>query len=190
MQRKILLDTNSYLRLGLPFHPLVMAEIPGEQGGLICILPNLKKEIARGVRLRNDFAWALEHDTRENRDRCIMRFSASQRAEIQRTFDFALSYAQRTQNGASYIDIHCLAVGFTLGIPVVTDDGDMMRLAADFDIHVLSTIELLKIMVDAGFCAMEKVRSTIRYWIYVSDLPRNYRSDYRRVFGEEPPDSA
>jgi hypothetical protein len=190
MIRKILLDTNAYLRLAEVFHPLMLSQIPGERGGELWILPELYRELKKNPRLRHSFSWAFAPEFVENRKQCRWHLAPDVRSQIESTYQFAMRYSQQIQNSASPFDIRCLAYGSVLDSPVVTDDAEMRLLAEELEISSETSIELLKVMLDAGFCSIEKVRSTVRYWITVDDLPGQYRKDYRRCFSESPPDSA
>ena len=68
-------------------------------------------------------------------------------------------------------------------MPVVTDDQDMMDLAALFDAQVLSTLEILKMMFDAEHVGMKTVNGLVDYWRYMSDRPANMEKDCARLFG-------
>jgi hypothetical protein len=87
----------------------------------------------------------------------------------------------------SRVDVTILAHAYVLGVPVVTDDGDMLSLAQDFDITTFRTLDLLKLMFDCDHIDMPKVREIVTYLTYVNDKPREYRRDYKKLFGEEPP---
>lgn len=189
-EKKILLDTNAYLRLAVHFHPLLRSLIPGENGGELWILAELYQELQRNPSLRNQFQWTFEPEFVENRKSCRWRLSEPVRREIQSTFDFSFRYSQTIENSASPFDIQCLAYGLVLGIRVVTDDQEMLRLARDLEIGALSTLELAKIMVESGYCDMEKIRSLVRYWIAEDDLPGQYRSTFKRLFNEAAPSTA
>ncbi len=190
MQRKILLDTNAYLRLGMVLAPLLSREIPGEDGGVLWILPGLYKELQRNPRLRHEFDWAFTPESVENRKKCRWRLRAETKNRINTTYDFAIRLSQRLDNGASPFDITCLAYGIELGAPIVTDDVEMRELAEQLDAPTMTTLQLMKRMLVGGVIPMESVRSTVRYWIAVDDMPANYRADYRSLFGEEPPATA
>jgi hypothetical protein len=190
MAGRILLDTNAYLRLAVLFHPLVMTTVPGEGGGTLYILPDLAYELGNSPRLQNQFAWALEPEMIENRKSCRWRLSPAQRSEIESVERFATRLSQEIANGASPVDIRCLAYGVVLQMPVVTDDGDMIGLAEQIDARTIRTVELLGIMLRTGFCDMDKVRNVVRYWIAVDDLPARYYDTFRSEFGEDPPISA
>lgn len=190
MQRKILLDTNAYLRLGMVLSPLLMKEIPGDDGGVLWILPDLCKELQRSPRLRHEFDWACTPESVEDRKRCRWRLPTEAKDRINKTYTFAARLSQRTGNGASPFDMKCLAYGIELGCPVVTDDVEMRELAEQLDAVTMTTLQLMKRMLDSGVISMEQVRSTVRYWIAVDDIPANYHADYRALFAEEPPATA
>ena len=187
MSRKILIDTNTYLRLAVVMDPLVLSEIPGEDGGELWILPDLYKELKRSPRLSHDFSWMSYPEMVENRKSCRWHLDSDTRSQIESAYQFALRLSQETQNGASPFDIRCLAYGYVLEILVVTDDRDMRLLADELEVSHTNTLGLLKRMLDADACDMSKIRSIVQYWIAVDDLPANYRSDFKRHFGENPP---
>lgn len=187
MSRKILIDTNTYLRLAVVMDPLVLSEIPGEDGGELWILPDLYKELKRSPRLSHEFSWTANPEMVDNRKRCRWHIDSDTKGQIDSAYQFALRLSQETQNGASPFDIRCLAYGYVLELLVVTDDGDMRLLADELEVAHTNTLGLLKRMLDAGACDMSKIRSIVQYWIAVDDLPANYRSDFKRLFGETPP---
>jgi hypothetical protein len=59
----------------------------------------------------------------------------------------------------------------------------MTALAESFNVRVMPTLELLKIMLDAGHVTAEKVESIINYWQYIGEKPANFERDYERFFG-------
>ena len=61
------------------------------------------------------------------------------------------------------VDVRCLAYAQVLDMRAVTDDGDMTELANSFDILIMATLGLLKLMLDTELCTMKKVRSVFRY---------------------------
>jgi hypothetical protein len=95
----------------------------------------------------------------------------------------------KTENalGISKVDILCLAHGGVLGIPVVTDDSDMLQTASDFGITTMKTLELMRCMLDCGHIDMHRIRQIAAYWEYEGDKPGGFRSDYIRIFNENPP---
>ena len=82
---------------------------------------------------------------------------------------------------------YCLYIAYALelSVPVVTDDQDMTQLAKAFDAQVMPTLELLRIMLDSGHTDKKTISGLIEYWKYFSDMPANFKADYRRLFGDQ-----
>jgi hypothetical protein len=53
--------------------------------------------------------------------------------------------------------------------------------------YVMSTLELLKIMLDCGHTDMQTINGLVEYLKYFSDLPANFQTDYQRLFGAQQP---
>lgn len=87
----------------------------------------------------------------------------------------------------SEVDIICLAHGHVLDIDVITDDTDMLEVAAAFGIKTKKTLELLHLMLECKHTDITQIRQIVAYWEYISDKPANFRRDYIRIFGEKPP---
>ena len=89
--------------------------------------------------------------------------------------------------GVSAVDVSVLAHASVLEIGVVTDDTDMRALGKSFGIEIMSTLALLKLMLDAGHIDYARVRQIAAYWRHERDVPAKFGPDYRRLFGEPPP---
>jgi hypothetical protein len=63
----------------------------------------------------------------------------------------------------------------------------MSTLAKDLGIKVLCTLDLLKLMLDAEHIDIVKVRSIAGYWVHVADCPKDFKTDFKRIFGEDAP---
>jgi hypothetical protein len=64
----------------------------------------------------------------------------------------------------------------------------MLEIAKEYNIITYRTLEILKLMLDAGLLKRKQIRSIASFWVYLNDTPKSYRSDYKRIFKEEPPD--
>lgn len=95
------------------------------------------------------------------------------------------SYVLTEFNGPSKVDVWYIAYALELNVPVVTDDQDMTELATTFEVQVIPTLELLKIMLDCGHIDMQSINGICDFWRYISDVPANFKSDYKRLFGGE-----
>lgn len=105
--------------------------------------------------------------------------------EIKRVYDFILDYVRSVHPGVSKVDVLCLAYGEQLKIPVVTDDDEMRQVAKDYGIKTLKTLELLKLMLDCSHIDMAKMREIAAYWQYMKDTPKSFKTDYKKLFGED-----
>lgn len=184
-QRKILLDSNSYLRLAQTIHPLLQVEF-GEDSHCLYVIRELQQEFDRSPRLQTKFHWVNDAQFAENRSRSltIPRKAAK---TITLTISFIEGEARQRGLGASPVDARALATASVLEVPLVTDDGDMLSLAQIFDIEAMKTLELLRLMVDCGHATMEQVIAVAGYWRYGRDLPKDYDADFRRLFRKRPP---
>ena len=184
-QRKILVDTNVYFRLAQSIHPLLKEEFGAEQYCLY-VVKELQQEFNKNPRLRNKYPWVNKPEYAENRS-CRLQISRKEGKEIGEVFEFIFDHARTTYPGVSRVDVTILAHAYVLGVPVATDDGDMLSLAQDFDITTFRTLDLLKLMLDCDHIDIPKVREIVTYLTYVNDKPREYRRDYKKLFGEDPP---
>ncbi len=186
MTNRILVDTNSYLRLAYTINPLLKRPFGSDRYELF-VLPEMYKELQRNPRLRNEFSWVFEKDFVQNRKECRLRLNADQKGKVNRAIEIMTRTAQQTDNTASPIDIKCLAYGYTLKISVVTDDADMILLAEEFEVQIMTTLKLLKLMFDESLLTSRKIDDIVKYWIYVDDLPANWFSQFKYFFKKKPP---
>lgn len=112
----------------------------------------------------------------------VQQSRRKQKKSIDDTFDYVWDYVQTDCPGPSKVDAKYIAVAIELDIPVITDDQDMTSLAAAFDAKVMSTLELLKVMLDCGHISMSVIIGLCDYWRYISDTPANFESDLKRLF--------
>ena len=184
-QRKILLDSNAYLRLAQTFHPLLQVEF-GKEHHCLYVVRELQQEFDRSARLQTKFHWVNEPEYAANRSRAITipRKAARQIAVAVSVIE---GEARDRELGVSPVDARALATASVLGVHLVTDDGDMLALAQAFGIDAMKTLELLRLMVDCGHATMEQVISAAGYWRYARDLPKDYEQDFRRLFRKRPP---
>lgn len=185
-QTKILLDTNSYLRLAENLHPLLFVSY-GEENITLYVHKDLKDECMRQPRLANKFDWITLPKYEENRKRPLA-LSKAQHAEVEQNFDFMWGQVESAGLTPSKIDTRILATALTLGIRVVTDDQGMLELAAEYDVKTWTTLELMKSMFDAGHVTIKKIHMVVEQWVHDGDLPaKKLRGPYKKFFGVKPP---
>lgn len=180
-QRKILLDTNSHLRLAKSIHPLLFEEF-GPDACCLYVLQELDDELDANRRLQTKFEWANQPEFRENRSH-RMTIGRKQKKEIDVAFSFIWDHVQTVQPGPSRIDVRHLAHAYALGIPLVSDDRDLLAVADAFTIARMKSLELLRLMVDCGHVDIDKVNAVVQFWRYWKDTPFGLDEDFRRLFG-------
>jgi predicted nuclease of predicted toxin-antitoxin system len=184
-QSKILLDTNTYIRLAKSIHPLLDAPF-GNDDYCLYVLKELDKEFSSNRRLRTSFSWMDEPEYVDNRSKRLT-LSRKDKRNIEITVDFLKQHKIDNRLSVSNVDIQCLAYAHVLDIPVVTDDTDMLEVADTFGIKYLKTLNLLRLMLDTGHIDLKKIQQIAAYWEYISDKPAGFRQEYIETFGEKPP---
>ncbi|MBE0503851.1 MAG: DNA-binding protein [Desulfuromonadales bacterium] len=184
-QRPILLDSNAYFRLAQSIRPLLNTPF-GEKNYCLYILKELQTEYAKSSRLKLKFPWVNEPEYADNRTKKLS-LTKKEKDEIQRGYDFILDFVRHVHPGVSKVDVLCLAHAEQLGIPVVTDDAEMREAAGNYGIKTLKTLELLKLMLDCEYIDLSKIRGIAAYLIYQNDTPKDFRKDFKKIFGEDAP---
>jgi predicted nucleic acid-binding protein len=192
-QKRIIVDSNSYFRLAQNIHPLLCQPF-GKEEITLYIHADLNDEFRRSPRLKNKFHWVVEKVYAENRSRSIS-LTLEQKAEIEATYDFMWEHVQdaflrRYGKGPSPIDTRIVATAHVLGIAVLTDDRDMIELAKEFDVKAISSLGVMKLMLEAGRIDTEKVDQVVEQWMYENDTPhRDWKKEFKKLFGREAPAS-
>jgi hypothetical protein len=184
-QTKILLDSNSYFRLAKEIHPLLFKEF-GEECYCLYVLGDLQEEYDRNRRLQTKFPWVDDPDYRANRSRPL-NVSRKQKSAIITAEEFMWETVQAELPGPSRIDVRNLAHAYTLIVPLVTDDIDLKELASLYDVSVMSTLRLLRLMLDCGHIKMDDIRRIAGFWSWLGDRPGGFSREYRKLFKEKPP---
>jgi hypothetical protein len=183
-ERRLLLDTNSYLRLADTFHPLIGTPF-GKPPYTLRVTPELDRELNRNPRLSGKFHWASGETYAADRRRKF-RLDVKQKAQIHFHLEFLRETAHDLGLSTSPVDIRCLAYALTFGAIVVTDDVPMIILAFEFGIPILRTIDLLKLMLDQGRATLLEIRDTVELMEYRDDIPepKEFWKKYAAYFGD------
>lgn len=183
-QSKILVDTNSYLRLAQSVKPLLFVPF-GDSDYCLYVIPELNEELVQ-KKLRNKFPWVDEPEYRNDRKH-YPATGRKQKKAIQQNFEFIWEHVETELPGPSRVDALYIAYAIELDVHVITDDEDMIELAKAFGAKVMRTLELLKLMFDAGHIDMKKIRAIVSYWRHIKDTPGQLTKQYRKLFGCDPP---
>lgn len=183
-QSKILVDTNSYLRLAQTVKPLLFVPF-SNNAYCLYVIPELNTELEQ-QHLENKFPWVNNPEYKNDRQH-FPTISNKQKKAIQTTYEFIWDYVETDLPGPSRVDARYIAYAIELDVYVVTDDEDMITLAKVFGAKVMRSLDLLKLMLDAGHIDMKKIQSIVSYWRYIKDTPGQLAKQYRKLFGSEPP---
>jgi hypothetical protein len=186
----VLLDSNAYFRLGNSIRPLLAQSFGSSPQYVLHVLAELDDEYASNVRLRHKFEWVSHAEYRTDRKARRYELRGENRTAALNAFSFLDAYADEHGINLSREDLKALAAGFVMGIPVVTDDGGMARVADANGIECWSTIKLLRVMVIAGRIEMATVTEILEYWDYEKDLPMSpqmLRKLFKEYYGEDCP---
>lgn len=191
-QTKIIVDSNSYFRLAQNIHPLLCKPFGKEQFTLY-IHSDLNDELRQSPKLQYRFNWIVEPRYVENRSRSIS-LTLDQKTEISDTFKFMWEHVKDAflkplGKGPSSTDTRLVAIALVLGIRVVTDDRDMIELAKQFEVQHLTSMGLMKLMLDEKHIDDEMVDQVVEQWIYEKDTPhREWKKEFQNLFGRKAPD--
>jgi hypothetical protein len=183
-KKRILLDSNAYLRLANSFHPLLGVSF-GKEDYCLFLIPEFQKEFDRNPRLSNKFGWVNQAEYIENRKRRI-RILKHQKEKIHLTHSYLWPYNIEYGLGASRTDVRALSYGAVLGIPVVTDDADMRALGEAFGIEIWGLLDLLDIMIQSKQISVDDLKTLVEYLDYQRDLPfPSFKSKVKKLFWEK-----
>ncbi len=181
-QKKILLDTCSYLRLAYNIKPLLGIEF-GKAKYCLYVVPEFNEEYKANNRLKTKFHWASQPEYELNRKGKLF-LSKGQKELKETTVKFIAKFASENALGVSLTDIKALSTAYVLGIQLVTDDKDMRKVAREYGIRVLKSLSLLSLMLKSGFIEMQDVKGTVEYWRYNKDLPGGFKEDFKKYFSK------
>jgi hypothetical protein len=184
--KKILLDSNSYFRLADNLYPLMSRPFGSKPEYRLLLLAGTVHEYQYEVRLRSKFSWVSSARHEEDRKAGMVRIPETKKRDIRTSGDFMRSTCNELRLGCSPFDIECLVTAYELGMILVTDDLGLIELAGEFDHAVLSSLELMDLMLRCGCISRQEVSDTVYKWRYDADLPSSFASEYVRLFGEDP----
>jgi len=179
-QTKILVDSCSYFRLAKSIHPLL--GIPfGESNYALYLNEYMEVQYKKSPRLIGKFPWITEQEYVQNR-KMKLNLSAENKKEIERAYSFIKETQESMELKLLYDDIYCLSYAYVLGISLVSDDSGVKDVAHIYDVDIMSSLELLKLMFECKFIDEAKIIETVEFWMYNNDIPINFRNDFRNCF--------
>jgi len=191
-QSKIIVDSNSYFRLAQNIHPFLCQPF-GKKNHTLYMHADLAGEIRSSSRIRNRFDWVEASRYVDNRQRSIS-LSKALKKEIAETYEFMWEHVQEEfldtkGKGPSPVDVRIVATASVLGIPMVTDDQDMIELGLTYEVKQMTSIGLMKLMLDCGHIDTDKINQVVEQWIHDKDTPyAGWQDEFERTFSRKAPD--
>ncbi len=179
-QRKILLDTCVYLRLARHVHPLLQQEF-GEETYCCYVIPEFDSEYSRQPRLHLLHPWVTDAEYSANRSGVVSL--SNKEKKLRNSALLSLDASAREQDEAlSRVDIAAMATALVIEIPLATDDTGICDLARIHGIEAMGSLELLRLVLDAGRVTKEQVIEILHYLVTLPDLPASFHYDRSRLF--------
>lgn len=179
-QTKLLLDTNTYLRLAQSIHPLLGKSFGKEKFSLY-IHNKIEIELNRSSRLQTKFCW-IDGDVYVTNRKKRLNTSKDEKQNIEINYDFIWEFQKDVGYKLSQEDIYCIATAYELNIPLATDDQNMIKTCKEFEVNVFSTLQLLKLMLDNNSIDLFLVKQIVDYWKYTKDIPANFKVEFQNLF--------
>lgn len=184
--KQILVDSCSYIRLAGNIFPLLGIPFGNEEYALY-IHKDFNKEFEKNPRLVTKFDWLNEERYREERKKKVISITKTQKEIVEDNFEYIWRFKKDNDLGISLVDMYCLATAMAIGIPIVSDDHDLLITAKEFEVETYTTATILKIMLDRGFIDLETIDNLYVFLNYNRDLPSLLQKQYRIIFGKDPP---
>jgi len=185
-----ILDSNAYFRLAYSLHPLLGQTFGKSKDRYVLrVIAQLDKEYSRSARLQHKFHWVRDKKFTANRQAEQLKIAGKQNSEVEQARSYILSMEKDLGCDISLVDATALAMGFVKQQPVVTDDKDMCKVAAELGIEVWSLLQLLKLMLDEEHIDLNKIREIAQFLDYENDLTcgrTEFLSQFKRFFGADP----
>ena len=114
-QSKILVDTNTYLRLARDIRPLLFRPF-GKNEYCLYIIPELNQELSTR-KLQTKFHWASDLEYVENR-KYFPVLSKVQKTSVKSTLDYVWDHVKTSLPGPSKVDALYIAYAIELDLPM------------------------------------------------------------------------
>jgi hypothetical protein len=192
-----LVDTNSYVRIARSATCVL-----GDHAGLeLRLVDEMAKECDRSNRLRNFTPWILQPPHPEQRANWTKNLTVPElkavkdaRKDLRDALDDTLEdFAEKKRARNDYRpvlsgpDKALFFTAYALKCGVVTDERPLTVACKEFEVPHMTTLELLKHLETHGVLQRSQIEAMVKYWQYEKDEPKQWRTQYRKLFGEPLP---
>jgi hypothetical protein len=192
-----LVDTNSYVRIARSATCVL-----GDHAGLeLRLTVEIADECSRSSRLHNVTPWILQPPHPKHREDWTRPLSKPEeklakhaRYELKYPLEDTLedfAAKKRARNDfrpvLSRPDKDLFFTAYALRFGVVTDEQPLTVACKEFEVSHMSTLELLRHLETHNVLKRAQIEGMVRYWQYEKDEPKQWRAQYRKLFGEPLP---
>lgn len=207
--RKVLLDTNCFLRIyHSPVLPLMQQVVQGHQ---LLTLKELGKELFESRRLTSDYPWIAKDPKASDIKAGYLQVRGITSSRVEDEKKWIRPYATATLDRycaerrihpakrLSAPDIALLASAVTVKAVIATDEWPL-RLVVEslledpdddgdtYEIALMSSLDILALLEAEGLLTVETRVQTVDAWMRRREnLLRGWQQDYERLFGMKPP---
>lgn len=198
--KKIIVDTNCYIRLYCsPVRPIMGHEFGGYQLFTITEL-KLETDLSTDVIARNQ--WMANADIQAELAAACLKIREPKKSTIASVANATRKMGnmllrqycedQETERlrTLSAADCAALATADVLDASLATDEWPLRLVAENAETELFTSVGLLGLMERAEKLTREARIETVRSWCLTNEkLHRDWKTEYRELFGEEPPDA-
>lgn len=192
-----LVDTNSYVRIARSATCVL-----GDHAGLeLRLIVEIAKECNRSNRLRNVTPWILQPPHPKQREAWTKGLTDPEqkavkkaREELHDALEDTLeefAAKKRARNDFRPVlsgpDKALFYAAYALNYGVVTDEQPLTVACKEFEVSHMTTLELLRHLETHGVLQRNQIEAMVKYWQYEKDEPKQWRAQYRKLFGEPLP---
>lgn len=207
MPKIVIVDTNCFVRLYFSvLRPMLGVEVAGHT---LMTIKELANETTGNTGLTVRHPWLANADVQADLNTAILQLAEDDDDQYDEDADY-----YRTE-GDEYLERYCkarnldeirqlsmadakaLAIALDRGYILATDEWPLREFSQFVEpdengnpITIMSSLQLLKLFLDAGQMSLDQVRATVRGWIQNAErLPYGWWDEYRALFGEPPPNA-
>lgn len=207
--RKVLLDTNCFLRIyQSPVLPLMQEVVQGYQ---LLTLEELGNELFESPRLTSDYPWVAKGRKAADIKSGYLRLKGVNSTRVKEEKKWVRSYARSTlenyckKQGTKLVrelsaaDITLLAAAITIKAVIATDEWPLRIVVESlledpdddgdtYEISLMSSLDILALLEQEGKLTQDIRIQTVETWLRLKEeLHRDWQKDYERLFGMKAP---
>lgn len=113
-----------------------------------------------------------------------LHISATRKKDINTNREYMIETARELGLSTSPVDLYSLAVALSFKAVIVTDDNAMALMAAEYEVPVLGSLDILKLMLDEKHASIEEIKEAVELIDRRNDIPdpKEFWKKYHEYF--------